>query len=175
MACCNEPCPGSNDRTNVRWRRALWIALIVNGGFCLAELTAGAVASSVALQADALGFFGDAVNYAISLWVAGKALPVRARATMAKGSTLIVFAWWVIASAIWHGVYGTLPHPDVMGRVASAALLANGSVALLLYGFRSGDANRRSVWICSSNDALGNLAVMLAALGFLVPEPIGPM
>jgi Co/Zn/Cd efflux system component len=147
------------------WRRALWIALAINGAFFLTEVIAGAAAGSAALQADALDFFGDAANYAISLGVAGMALTWRARAALAKGGTLVVFALWVLGSTAWHAFHGTLPEAEVMGMVGFGALVANGGVALMLYRFRNGDANMRSVWICSRNDALGNLAVLLAAMG----------
>jgi Co/Zn/Cd efflux system component len=112
-----------------------------------------------------LDFFGDAANYAISLGVAGLALTWRARAALVKGGTLIVFALWVLCSIAWDAVNGALPQAEVMGGVGLAALIANGGVALMLYQFRSGDANRRSVWICSRNEAVGNAAVLLAALG----------
>jgi len=128
-------------------------------------MVAGAAAGSASLQADALDFFGDAANYAISLGVAGLALQWRARAAIAKGGTLIAFALWVIVSTAWHAFYGTLPRAEVMGAVGIAALIANGGVAVMLYRFRVGDANMRSVWICSRNDAVGNLAVVLAAMG----------
>jgi Co/Zn/Cd efflux system component len=131
----------------------------------VAEIVAGAAAGSAALQADALDFFGDAANYAISLGVAGMALTWRARAAVAKGSTLLAFALWVLGSTAWHAVHGTLPRADVMGVVGIAALIANGGVAVMLYRFRTGDANMRSVWICSRNDAVGNAAVLLAAMG----------
>jgi Co/Zn/Cd efflux system component len=165
MACCHEDHCSSTGTNTPHWRRALWIALVVNAGFFLTEIVAGLAAGSAALQADALDFFGDSANYAISLGVAGMTLTWRARAALVKGSTLIAFALWVLGSTIWHAVYGTLPQAQVMGAVGIAALVANGGVALMLYRFRSGDANMRSVWICSRNDALGNLAVMLAAAG----------
>ena len=95
----------------------------------------------------------------------GMALAWRARAAVTKGGTLIAFALWVLGSTAWHAFYGTLPRADVMGVVGIAALIANGGVALMLYGFRTGDANMRSVWICSRNDAVGNTAVLLAAMG----------
>jgi Co/Zn/Cd efflux system component len=114
---------------------------------------------------SALDFFGDAANYAISLGVAGMALTWRARAAGAKGCTLVAFALWVLGSTVWHAFYGTLPRAEVMGVVGVAALIANGGVALMLYRFRRGDANMRSVWIYSRNDALGNAAVLLAAMG----------
>ena len=165
--CCSDHHCGSEPTSlnSPAWRRALWIALAVNGGFFLAEIVAGLVAGSSALQADALDFLGDAANYAISLGVAGMALRVRARAALLKGGTLIVFALWVLGSTTWHVLHGTLPQAEVMGIVGVAALLANGGVALMLYRFRSGDANMRSVWICSRNDAIGNVAVVLAAFG----------
>ena len=166
MACCHEDhCSSSTPLNSPQWRRALWIALAVNAGFFLAEMVAGLAAGSAALQADALDFFGDAANYAVSLGVAGMALAWRARAALVKGITLIAFALWVLGSTAWHALAGTLPHAEVMGAVGVAALLANAGVAWMLYRFRTGDANMRSVWICSRNDAVGNLAVLLAALG----------
>jgi Co/Zn/Cd efflux system component len=169
MACCHDPTCSSaaapDSLNSLKWRRALWIALAVNAGFFVAEMVAGATSGSAALQADALDFFGDAANYAISLGVAGMALTWRARAAVAKGSTLIAFAVWVLVSTAWHVFHGTLPRAEVMGVVGVAALIANGGVALMLYRFRTGDANMRSVWICSRNDAVGNAAVLLAAMG----------
>lgn len=164
MACCHD-CHDPQPSNSAPWRRVLWLALIVNGGFFLGEVIAGIAAGSSALQADALDFFGDAVNYAISLGVAGMTLIWRARAATVKGGTMIVFALWVLASTAWHIFHATLPRAEIMGVVGVAALFANGGVAFLLYRFRNGDANRRSVWICSRNDAIGNLAVLLAALG----------
>jgi Co/Zn/Cd efflux system component len=167
MACCDDDhCTASTATLNSpQWRRALWIALAVNAGFFLTEIGAGIAAGSVSLQADALDFFGDAANYAISLGVAGMVLAWRARAALVKGGTLIGFALWVLGSTAWHALHGTLPQADVMGVVGMAALIANGGVALMLYRFRTGDANMRSVWICSRNDAIGNFAVLLAAFG----------
>jgi Co/Zn/Cd efflux system component len=169
MACCHDSACSADVSPNAlnspRWRRALWIALTINAAFFVAEIVAGAAAGSASLQADALDFFGDATNYAISLGVAGMALAWRARAAVAKGGTLILFALWVLGSTAWHAAHGTLPRAEVMGVVGVAALIANGGVALMLSRFRSGDANMRSVWICSRNDAVGNLAVMLAAMG----------
>jgi Co/Zn/Cd efflux system component len=168
MLCCNESSCASNATQALdspRWRRALWIALAVNAGFFAAEIIAGAAAGSAALQADALDFLGDAANYAISLGVVGMALAWRSRAALLKGWTLIVLALWVLGSTAWHAWFGTLPRAEVMGVVGTAALLANGGVALMLYRFRTGDANMRSVWVCSRNDAIGNAAVMLAAAG----------
>jgi Co/Zn/Cd efflux system component len=169
MACCHDaacsPAARPGALNSPHWRRALWIALVINAGFFVAEIVAGAAAGSAALQADALDFLGDAANYAISLGVTGMALTWRARAAVAKAGTLMAFAVWVLGSTTWHAFYGTLPRADVMGIVGIAALIANGGVALMLYRFRTGDANMRSVWICSRNDAVGNAAVMFAAIG----------
>ena len=169
MACCHYSACSATARPDApnspKWRRALWIALVVNAGFFVAEIVAGVAAGSAALKADALDFFGDAANYAISLGVAGMVLTWRAHAAVAKGGTLIAFAVWVLSSTAWHAFYSTLPQAEVMGIVGIAALVANGGVALMLYRFRTGDANMRSVWICSRNDAVGNAAVLLAAMG----------
>jgi Co/Zn/Cd efflux system component len=162
MACnsCN-----TNQATDQRWRRVLWVALAVNGVMFAVEMVAGLAGGSKALQADALDFLGDTANYAISLSVAGLALTWRTRAALLKGTTIFLFGLAVLGSAIWSAVYGSTPHAEVMGLVGFAALLANLSVAGLLYRYRRGDANMRSVWICSRNDAIGNVAVMVAALG----------
>jgi Co/Zn/Cd efflux system component len=120
---------------------------------------------SVSLQADALDFFGDASNYAISLLVVGMALRFRATAALAKGTTMGLFGLWIIGAVIWHTMRGTLPSAWTMGAVGSAALVANAVSFGLLWAYRSGEANMRSAWICTRNDVLGNLAVLLAALG----------
>ncbi len=159
---CSAPKPGGADP---RWRRALWIALAVNAGMFALEIAAGVAAGSASLQADALDFLGDAANYAISLGVAGMALAWRARAALLKGISLAVLAVWVVATTVWHAVAGTLPSAGTMGAVGVLALAANAGVALMLYRWRGGDANMRSVWICSRNDAIGNAAVVLAAAG----------
>jgi Co/Zn/Cd efflux system component len=166
MPCCsNDQCASNQSLDSPAWRRAVWIALFVNAGFFVIEIAAGAAAGSASLQADALDFLGDAANYGISLGVAGMALAWRARAALVKGATLVLFAMWVLGSVAWHAWLGTLPKAEMMGVVGFAALVANGGVAVMLYRFRTGDANMRSVWICSRNDAIGNLAVLLAAAG----------
>ena len=164
MACtsCAADTPPANAR---RWRLALWIALAVNLGMFFVEIVAGVAAGSQALLADALDFVGDAANYAISLGVAGMALAWRARAALLKGWTLAVLGLGVLGSTIWSIWNGAPPEAHLMGVVGVAALLANAGVAVMLYRFRSGDANMRSVWICSRNDAIGNVAVVAAAAG----------
>ena len=163
--CCKAACGTTATLNDPRWRRALWIALGVNAGMFAVEMAAGAAADSRALQADALDFLGDAANYAISLLVAGMALAWRARAALAKGFTLIGLGGWVMITAILAALGGAAPQPELMGIIGALALAANTGVAIMLYRFRTGDANMRSVWICSRNDAVGNIAVMAAALG----------
>jgi Co/Zn/Cd efflux system component len=165
--CCHDDDCSSNTGVlnSPTWRRALWIALIINAAMFLAEIGAGVAAGSASLQADALDFLGDAANYAISLSVAGMVLTWRARAALVKGATLFALGLWVLGTTGAHAYLGTLPHAEVMGIVGVLALLTNGGVAAMLYRFRGGDANMRSVWICSRNDAIGNLAVLLAAAG----------
>lgn len=164
-SCCQSACGSETAKADPRWRRVLWVALIVNAGMFLVEMSAGAAADSRALQADALDFLGDAANYAVSLAVVGMALAWRARAALLKSLFMLGFAGWVVGSAVWALVNGASPNPATMGIVGVLALAANVGVALLLYRYRTGDANMRSVWICSRNDAIGNVAVMLAALG----------
>jgi cation diffusion facilitator family transporter len=164
-SCCESACGSETAKADPRWRRVLWAALIVNAGMFLVEMAAGAAADSRALQADALDFLGDAANYAVSLAVVGMALAWRARAALLKSFFMLGFAGWVLVSAVVAFVTGTAPDPKTMGIVGALALAANVGVALLLYRYRTGDANMRSVWICSRNDAIGNVAVMVAALG----------
>ena len=149
-----------------RYRRILWIALIVNAAMFFVELAAGYRSGSVSLLADAIDFAGDAANYAVSLAVLAAALPWRARAAQLKAICMIGFGLFVLSRALWGAWTGAIaPDASTMGVISVLALGANISVAWMLYAFREGDANMRSVWLCSRNDALGNLAVMAAALG----------
>lgn len=136
----------------------------INAVLFLIEIVAGVAAGSVSLQADALDFLADAGNYGISLFVAGMALRYRARAALAKGATMGIFGLWVIGATVWHTLHETLPYAQTMGVVGFAALVANAVCFGLLWAHRSGDSNMRSVWLCSRNDVIGNVAVLLAAL-----------
>ncbi len=147
------------------YRRILWAALAVNALMFAVEVIAGLNAGSTALLADSLDFLGDAANYAISLAVLGLALAWRARAALLKAASMALFGLWVAGTAIYHALAGIVPDAKVMGAVGVLALAANLGVALLLFRHRDGDSNRRSVWICTRNDAIGNLAVLAAALG----------
>ncbi|HUT49276.1 MAG TPA: cation transporter [Alphaproteobacteria bacterium] len=167
-ACCDHnPEPSAS-------RLILWIALAINAAMFAVEIVAGVVAGSVSLHADALDFLGDSFNYAISLAVLSLALTWRARAAMFKGVTMAVLGLWVIGEVIWQIGSGRVPEPFVMGAVGTVALLANAGVAVMLYRFRGAESNLRSAWICSRNDVLGNLAVLLAAAGVLGTGTLWP-
>jgi len=164
--CCTPPPLNLGSKKQDRaYRRVLVIVLAINAVMFSVEVIAGVAAGSASLQADALDFLGDAANYAISLLVVGMALGYRASAALAKGATMGLFGLWVIGTVFWHAVHGTLPSVFTMGTVGVAALLANAASFGLLWAYRQGDANMRSAWICTRNDVLGNLAVLLAALG----------
>lgn len=158
-------CPAPDPAVDPRYRRILWIALAVNAAMFLIEIAAGLQSQSVALLADAVDFFGDAANYGVSLAVLAMLPAWRSRAALVKGLTMGAFGVFVLAKATWNLTTGILPEPVTMGTVGFVALLANVSVAIMLYRYRAGDANMRSVWLCSRNDAIGNVAVMIAALG----------
>ena len=145
------------------YKKVLWVALIVNLGMFIVEVASGLKAGSVSLLADSLDFFGDAANYAVSLFVLGMALSIRAKAALVKGATLGIFGVGVLAFTAYRLWTGQVPEPLTMGVIAVLALVANVAVALMLYKWREGDSNMQSVWLCSRNDAIGNVAVVAAA------------
>src|SRR5437764_8040659 len=163
--CAPPPLELGLKKQNRAFRRVLFAVLAINAVMFGVEIGAGLAAGSASLQADALDFLGDAANYAISLLVIGMAIRYRATAALAKGATMAAFGLWVIATVVWHALHGTLPSAFTMGAVGVAALLANAASFGLLWAYRHGDANMRSAWICTRNDVLGNLAVLLAAFG----------
>ena len=160
--CSHEPVAPKPDS---KFRTALWIALFINLAMFLVELIGGAYAHSSALWADSLDFFGDAVNYAISLAVLGASLYWRATVALAKGLVMAGFGLVVIGKVIYAYSQGIAPEAVTMGAIGVLALIANAVAAYILYAFRDGDSNMQSVWICSRNDAIGNVAVILAAVG----------
>jgi Co/Zn/Cd efflux system component len=162
---CCAPDPHAPSADPGRYRRVLWLALLVNVGMFAVEVAAGLHAGSLSLLADAIDFAGDALNSGVSLAVLSTALAWRARAALLKAVCMMGFGLFVLAGALFAAWRGSAPDAATMGAVALLALLANVAVAAMLYAFREGDANMRSVWLCSRNDAIGNLAVMLAALG----------
>lgn len=164
---CSSCCSSSSTdvQNDQKYRRILWIALIANFAMFGVEIVAGALGRSLALTADAMDFFSDGANYAITLIVLGMALPVRAKAAFFKGFCMGLVGLYVLYSSIAHIIEGTIPRAEVMGIIGFMALITNVIVALLLFAHRKGDANRQSIWICSRNDAIANIAVMIAGLG----------
>jgi len=165
MACtCSHEAPPAAVQSP-RYRRILWVALVLNAAMFVVELVGSHHSGSLALLADAIDFAGDALNYGVSLAVLGAALVWRARAAWVKAWTMLGFGAFVLGRALWSAWYGEVPEPMTMGLIGLLALAVNVGVAALLFAYREGDANMRSVWLCSRNDAIGNLAVMGAALG----------
>ena len=147
------------------YKRRLWLVIAINAGMFGVEMTAGQLAQSQALQADALDFAADALTYGISLAVIGASIKVRSNAAMAKGISLLLMGLWVFGSTIYRVFYVGVPAAGIMGGIGFLALSANLASVLILVKYKDGDANVRSVWLCSRNDAIGNVAVMIAALG----------
>jgi len=164
MAGCGH-CAHDGPAPDARFRRVLWAALAVNATMFVVELIASWISGSMALQADALDFLGDSFNYVISLAVLGMGLAARARAAWFKGVCMAGFGLWVLGSTAYRAFNGIAPHAGLMGATGLLALAANVGVAVLLFRYRAGDSNMRSVWLCSRNDALANVAVIIAAGG----------
>lgn len=160
--CSHEP---KFDGVSKGFKRALWAVITINGTMFFVEMAAGAMAGSQALKADALDFLGDTVTYAISLIVIGMSLKVRATAALVKGASLAAMGLWVFGMTAYQVLILGVPSASIMGGIGLLALAANLSSVLILMRFKDGDANVRSVWLCSRNDAIGNIAVMLAAGG----------
>jgi len=159
---CN---PGNFDGLSPDYKRRLWMVIAINAVMFIIEMAAGHLAGSKALQADALDFLGDTLTYGLSLAVIGASLRVRASAALVKGASLLLMGLWVLGSTIYTVFMLGVPRAEVMGAIGFLALAANLTSVLLLVSYKDGDANVRSVWLCSRNDAIGNVAVMLAAIG----------
>ncbi|SDD61238.1 cation transporter [Paraburkholderia lycopersici] len=164
--CCDH-CADGPIRPGEGYRKLLWVALAINFLMFAVEVLSGFRGRSVSLLADSLDFLGDAANYGISLFVLGMSVGVRAQASRLKAASMLVFGIWVLGMACWHVNAGSSPRVPTMSVVGICALLANGVVAALLFRYRKGDSNMRSVWLCTRNDVLGNVAVLFAALGVL--------
>ena len=162
-ACCGENV--TFDGMSDAYKRRLWIVIALNATMFVVEMLAGHLSRSQALQADALDFLGDAMTYGISLAVIGASVRVRTTAALAKGISLALMGLWVFGSTVYHVFVVGVPQAEVMGIIGFLALLTNLASVLLLMRYKDGDANVRSVWLCSRNDAIGNVAVMVAALG----------
>ena len=164
-ACCHDHGPNLDKGATLAQRRALWAALVINAVMFVAEVTGGVFSKSVGLQADAVDFFGDAANYGLSLAVLGMGMAIRSRVALIKGITMLAFGLWVAGALIYHALHGSVPSAPVMGAIGLVALIANVVCAVILFRFRGHDANMKSVWICSRNDAVSNIAVIIAASG----------
>jgi Co/Zn/Cd efflux system component len=162
------------DGLDPRYKRVLWTVIGSNGAMFLTEIIAGQLAGSQALKADALDFLADTATYGLSLAVIGATLRTRATAAVFKGLSLSLMAFWVFGSTMYHTLILGLPSAEMMGGIAVLALAANLTSVLLLRRYKDGDANVRSVWLCSRNDAIGNLVVMLAAGGVWGTETAWP-
>ena len=171
-SCCGHD--AKFDGVSDGFKRALWLVIAINGLMFIIEMAAGAFAGSKALQADALDFLGDTVTYAISLYVIGMSLRVRATAALVKGLSLGVMGLWVFGSTVYQVMVLGVPSATVMGAIGFLALAANLASVLLLMRFKDGDANVRSVWLCSRNDAIGNVAVIIAAAGVFLTNSAWP-
>lgn len=165
MGMPGQCCDGIGNVEEIPYRRIMWAVLAVNAAMFLIEAGAGLGAKSVALQADALDFLADAATYGITLFVLPMAIRWRARAALVKGASMALFGLWVLGATAYNAFLLDAPDALVMGSVGVLALLANLFCALLLFRFRGGDSNKRSAWLCSRNDVLGNLAVIVAAGG----------
>ena len=164
----------SSNANSPRYRKILWAALVINLAMFGIEIGAGFKSGSTSLLADAIDFFGDAANYGVSLAVLSAGVVLRARAALLKGVCMMAFGLLVLGRAAWMFNQGGTPEALTMGSIGLLALIANVAVAAMLYAYREGDANMRSVWLCSRNDAIGNMAVMLAALGVLATVSAWP-
>jgi Co/Zn/Cd efflux system component len=151
---------------NPDYRRRLMLVTAINIAMFLVEMGAGAVSGSQALKADALDFFADGITYALSFWAIGRPVGVRTSAAMLKGVSLLLMGMWIAVTTLYQFFVHGVPVPEVMGGVGLLALAANLLSVYLLIAYKDGDANIRSVWLCSRNDAIGNVAVMVAA-GFV--------
>lgn len=165
MGACCEHETAVFDGMSPGYRRRLWAVIAINAAMFGVEITAGHLAGSQALQADALDFFGDALTYGISLAVIGASVSVRTAAALAKAGSLLAMGLWVLGATLFRVFVAGVPEAQIMGAVGALALAANLASVLLLVAYKDGDANVRSVWLCSRNDAIGNVAVMIAALG----------
>jgi len=160
-ACCEVPIANPN------LKKVLWIALFLNALMFFVELAYGWYAESASLKADAVDFLGDSINYGLSLFVLGSALKIRARASIFKALTMAIFGVGIIVNSTINFFVGSSPHATTISTIGLIALIVNVGVALLLYRFRKGDSNIKSVWLCSRNDAIGNIAVIAAGFGVL--------
>ena len=152
------------DRTDPRYRRALWIVVVLNAGFGVIEMAGGVLADSQALQADALDFIGDGLITLTGLVALSRGARWRARVALAQGWFLGALGVWVLATTVLRLFDATAPEAASMGVLGAIGLFVNLAAAAVLVPFRHGDVGARAIWLFSRNDALGNIAVVAAAL-----------
>lgn len=175
MSSCHDHCStGEQSDISRAYRKVLWICLVANAVMFVAQLIASYTAHSVSLLANCADFFSDAANYGISLYVLNLSLRQKAKASLFKGISLGIVGLWVAFETLHHALQQELPEPFLMTAISIVALAVNVGCAVLLYKYRGGDSNRESVWICSRNDAIGNIAVMIAAVGVFASGTIWP-
>ncbi len=164
-ASCSCAPPAPDGEALGPYRRALWFALVVNAAMFVVEILGAMQADALSLLADAIDFFGDSANYLVSLVVLGASIQWRAGTALIKGLFMAGFGVFIIIKVMMNWVAGTVPEPATMGVIGMIALAANLTVTVVLFRFRDGDSNRRAVWLCTRNDSLSNIAVVLAAIG----------
>ncbi len=152
------------DGASPAYRRALIAVIVINAVMFAVEMSAGALAGSQALKADALDFAADAATYGLSLWVIGMPVAKRSVVALLKGISLLLMGLWVMGSTLWLVFGPGVPVAPIMGAVGLLALAANVASVFILMRWRDGDSNVRAVWLCGRNDAIGNVAVIGAAL-----------
>jgi len=170
----NNCCDSNEHNWDCKYRVILWVVLFINLGMFVLEIFSGLISGSQSLLADSLDFFADAANYGISLYVLSKSITLRAKASLIKGYTMGVFGVFVAVSTVYKVFFAVTPKAEIIGVVGFIALAANVFSAFLLYKYRKGDSNRASVWICSRNDAIANIAVIFAGLGVWITNTKWP-
>jgi cation diffusion facilitator family transporter len=153
------------DPNNIAFKRVLWLALILNLSMFFIEVFFGVLSQSLALRADAIDFLGDALNYFVTLFLIDKSLKAKSTVSITKAIFMLTFAFWVLGEAIYRFFQDELPDAFTMSWVGGLALAVNAVVAFMLFKYKDGDSNMQSVWLCSRNDALGNLAIIIASAG----------
>src|SRR5690349_20208962 len=137
-SCCSNTSCSAPPPVDPRYRRALWVALVMNAVMFGVEFGASWASGSVSLLADSIDFAGDAGNYAISLAVLGMAMSTRSKAALFKAACMGAFGMFVLGKTLWNLQAGVPPEPATMSVVGFVALAVNGAVALMLYRFRTG-------------------------------------
>ena len=171
---CQDGCISSQEHLSKEYRRILWICLVANAVMFFVQTISSMAAASASLLANSADFLSDAINYGITLFVIASSDTSKRRASTIKGISLAATGLWAAFETLHRTVNQKIPEADIMGWVSLAALVVNVFCALLIYKYREGDINMRSVWICSRNDALGNIAVMIAAAGVFATTTVWP-